>query len=53
MNGTPGSPPDLVDTTVALHNNRLVALYFSAHWVSVVFMFLFVRILACYDMNVD
>jgi peptide-N4-(N-acetyl-beta-glucosaminyl)asparagine amidase len=32
VNSTPGSAPALVDTANALHNTRLVALYFSAHW---------------------
>ena len=32
VNSTPGSAPALVDTPNALHNTRLVALYFSAHW---------------------
>ena len=32
VNNRSGTPPALVDTTNALNNTRLVALYFSAHW---------------------
>jgi nucleoredoxin len=32
VKSSPGSAPTLIDTANALHNSRLIGLYFSAHW---------------------